>query len=218
MKTTSVSRRRFVQSAAGAATGVVLFPALACSTGTPSAPADNSNLVGPLPGYSPQIGTLVSMMHWMRGVVLSSVQSLGQSQLDHLFDPQANIIGAMLLHLAATEAFYQATTFDGRNGYNAQEQKRWGAVMGLGPAGRHAIKGQDLPYYLATLQEVREKTLTELRRRDDAWLAAVDPAFFGNQPTNNYCKWFHVVEHESNHNGQIKWLKSRLPGAKPAEE
>lgn len=37
-------------------------------------------------------------------------------------------------------------------------------------------------------------------------------------PTNNYCKWFHVCEHESNHNGQIKFLKSRLPGAKPASE
>ena len=32
-------------------------------------------------------------------------------------------------------------------------------------------------------------------------------------PTNNYCKWFHVCEHESNHNGQIKWIKGRLPNA-----
>jgi hypothetical protein len=29
-------------------------------------------------------------------------------------------------------------------------------------------------------------------------------------PTNNYCKWFHVCEHESNHNGQIKWIRGRL--------
>jgi len=27
-----------------------------------------------------------------------------------------------------------------------------------------------------------------------------------------------VAEHESNHNGQIKLLKGRLPGAKPAGE
>ena len=31
-----------------------------------------------------------------------------------------------------------------------------------------------------------------------------------------YAKWFHVAEHESNHDGQIKFLKSRLPGSKPA--
>jgi hypothetical protein len=35
---------------------------------------------------------------------------------------------------------------------------------------------------------------------------------------NNYGKWFHVAEHESNHNGQIKFLKSRVPGGKPAAE
>ena len=34
-----------------------------------------------------------------------------------------------------------------------------------------------------------------------------------SDPTNNYAKWFHVCEHESNHNGQIKWIAGRLPGA-----
>ena len=41
---------------------------------------------------------------------------------------------------------------------------------------------------------------------------------WGWGPTNNYCKWFHVCEHESNHNGQIKFLKKRIPGAKPDSE
>jgi hypothetical protein len=35
---------------------------------------------------------------------------------------------------------------------------------------------------------------------------------------NNYAKWFHVAEHESNHDGQIKLLKRRLPGAKETSE
>jgi hypothetical protein len=83
--------------------------------------------------------------------------------------------------------------------------------MDLGEAGRKQIKGHDLAYYLQSLQRVREYTLAEFRKRDDKWLAQVDPAFFDHQPTNNYCKWFHVCEHESNHNGQIKWLKSRIP-------
>ena len=29
---------------------------------------------------------------------------------------------------------------------------------------------------------------------------------------------FHVAEHESNHNGQIKFLSKRLPGAKSSSE
>jgi hypothetical protein len=36
--------------------------------------------------------------------------------------------------------------------------------------------------------------------------------------TNDYRKWFHVREHESNHNGQIKFLAKRLPGVKPDDE
>ena len=83
---------------------------------------------------------------------------------------------------------------------------------------RKSIKGHDLKYYTDMLSEVREKTLSEFRKRDDAWLMKVDPKFFGGKPTNNYCKWFHVCEHESNHNGQIKWIAKRLPGAKPDSE
>jgi hypothetical protein len=89
--------------------------------------------------------------------------------------------------------------------------------MKLGEEGRKQIKGNNLDYYLSTLSEVRENTLKEFKKRDDKWLMKVDKEW-GWGPTNNYCKWFHVCEHESNHNGQIKWIKSRLPGAKGTGE
>ena len=89
--------------------------------------------------------------------------------------------------------------------------------MELGEPARKRITGYNLDYYANILKETREETLAELRKRDDAWLAAVDQKW-GWGPTNNYCKWFHVTEHEANHNGQIKLLKARLPGAKPASE
>ena len=54
--------------------------------------------------------------------------------------------------------------------------------------------------------------LAEFKKRDDKWFAEVDPSFFGRKPTNNYCKWFHVCEHEANHRGQITLVKKRLPG------
>jgi hypothetical protein len=91
---------------------------------------EDINIIGPKKGYSPQIGTLVSMLTWIRRSVLRSVEKLNQQELDFRFDPK----------------------------------------------------------------------------------------FFGGMPTNDYRKWFHVCEHESNHNGQIKWLAKRLPGAKPGNE
>jgi hypothetical protein len=85
--------------------------------------------------------------------------------------------------------------------------------MNLGEPARKAIKGNSLDHYLTILGESRERNLAEFRKLDDKWLALVD-----QQGANNYAKWFHVAEHESNHDGQIKFLKSRLPGAKPAAE
>lgn len=176
-------------------------------------------IVGPKKGYSPQIGTLVSMMAFMRWQVLSSVKGMSPKDLDFLLDEKANRIGALLLHLVAVEKFFQANTFEGMNPDKLPEawKEKWGPAMELGDPGRKQIQGNTLDHYLGSLNETREKTLEEFRKRDDAWLMAVDKTW-GWGPTNNYCKWFHVTEHEANHNGQIKLLKSRLPGAKPATE
>lgn len=101
----------------------------------------------------------------------------GLEQLDFLLDNKANRIGALLLHLAATEKLYQLNTFDnlGANElYKSGAFKDWVVPMDLGESGRQAIKGHDLDYYLNLLQEGRAKTLAEFRKRDDAWLMAVD--------------------------------------------
>src|SRR4029450_2317479 len=88
--------------------GLTLLPSLAW-------PADDGvNIIGPKSGYSPQIGTMVSMLTWMRMVVLESVKGMSEKDLDYLFDKDANAIGALLLHLAATETYYGIHTFEGK--------------------------------------------------------------------------------------------------------
>ena len=169
------------------------------------------NIVGPKEGFSPQIGTLVSMMNWMRHIILMPVRGMGIADLDYLLDDKANSIGAMLWHLAATERFYQIHTFEGRRwgDWTDEESEQWLVASMLGDGARATIKGNPLEFYLEKLDSVREHTLTEFAKRDDDWLMAVDDEWFWG-PTNNYCKWFHVCEHESNHNGQFKLIKSRL--------
>ena len=210
-------RRYFLRASAALTTGI----AGASLISSPPAYSEDAdiNIIGPKKGYTPQIGTLVSEMSWMRMVVLMSVKGMTQKDLDFLFDAKANTIGALLMHLAATETFYQLNTFEGLGEDKIPEswKEKWGMPMELGEPARKGIKGHDLDYYLNLLSETREKTLAEFRKRDDAWLMSIDKTW-GWGPTNNYCKWFHVCEHESNHNGQIKFLKSRLPGAKPASE
>lgn len=210
------SRRNFLKTAAA-------FSAAASALSLSSQPAFSEeaeiNIIGPKKGYSPQMGTLVSMMAWMRSTMLSSVKGMTQKDLDYLIDANANTIGALLLHLAATDAFYHAITFQGISMTELPEafKEKWGMPMELGEPARKGIKGHDLDYYLNILNETREQTLAEFRKRDDAWLLAVDKNWPWG-PTNNYCKWFHVCEHESNHNGQIKFLRKRIPGAKGDSE
>lgn len=173
---------------------------------------DEINIIGPKKGYTPKIGTLVSMLNWMRAEILLPIQGLSVEDLDYLHDDKSNTIGAMLLHMAATERFYQIHTFEGRKwgDWNRQDVLDWETASLLGDKARESIKGNTLEFYLKMLDKVRRKTLQELSKLDDDWLMSVDNDWFW-APTNNYCKWFHVCEHESNHSGQIKFIVSRLP-------
>jgi uncharacterized damage-inducible protein DinB len=164
-------------------------------------------LIGEIPGFTPEIGRLVSMMNYARSTTLQAVAGLGVDELDYLHDPQSNSIGALLSHIAAAEVGYQAATFDGRD-LNAEETLHWGAAMALGARARDEIRGHGLDHYLGRLEQIRAKTLAELGRRDDQWLDAHTVSSSG-QKVNNYFKWFHVIGHEINHRGQIRWLRSR---------
>ena len=71
---------------------------------------DSLYLVGPQDGFSPHVGSLLSMMTMMRVWVLSTVKDLTVEELDFQIDDESNSMGAMLLHLAATERYYQLNT------------------------------------------------------------------------------------------------------------
>jgi uncharacterized damage-inducible protein DinB len=170
-------------------------------------------LIGDVPGFTPQIGRLVSMMNYARLTTLSDVEGLSVEQLDYLHDPESNSIGALLFHIAAVEVWYQAATFSGRD-LNAEEMQEWGAGLDLGAKARDEIRGHELESYRNRLEQVRAATLAELARRNDDWLAEQAP-FWEGLPANNYFKWFHVFEDELNHRGQIRWLRRRAQASAP---
>jgi uncharacterized damage-inducible protein DinB len=207
-----MERRAFLKTSGAFVCGVGAAAAITPTVRAEPAVPEGPNIIGPRKGFSPHLGTLVSMLTWMRRPIISSVEGLTTKQLDYLHDAKANTIGALLLHLAATERLYQIHTFEERpwGDWDEETKKRWLVPMNLDQQARKSIKGNDLAYYLDALKTVREQTLRELQKRDDTWLMKVDAGFPWG-PTNNYCKWFHVCEHESNHNGQIKWIRGRLP-------
>lgn len=211
-KDTNSNRRKFIKKSIILGTALVSAPLISCAQTTSTKYSKSIYLIGPQDGYSPQIGTLLSTMTMMREWVVGTVKDLTIKQLDFQLDDQSNSIGAMLLHLAATERHYQLNTFDGIEWgkWSKEIKNEWGVASGLGEPARKEIKGNNIDYYLSILEEVRDKTKVEFALRNDDWLMESEP-FFAKEPTNNYCKWFHVCEHESNHRGQMKLIKKRIP-------
>ena len=108
------NRRNFLKSSGILGAGLLL-PNINLAAGRPIPIDGNIHEFGKRDGYAEQISILVSMMDWMRATVLRSVNGISQKELDFLLDKDSNSIGAMLIHLAATERYYQIHTFEGRS-------------------------------------------------------------------------------------------------------
>jgi uncharacterized damage-inducible protein DinB len=163
--------------------------------------------IEPIAGYSPTIGRLVGMLTYVRSTTLAAVDGITLAELDHLHDGESNSIGALLAHMAAVERSYQILTFEERL-LSPQETELWSTALKLGADARRSLRGYPLEHYLEELSAVRRGTLDALLARDDAWLErSVAPA----PRINAHWAWFHVAEDETNHRGQIRWLRQRLP-------
>jgi hypothetical protein len=162
----------------------------------------------PVEGASPLIGSMISMLENLKDRVESRVKNMSQYEIDYLHDEKANRIGSLIMHLAAAEVLYQVLTFENRE-FNEEEKAKWQVALDLDKGGRDEFKGHEIKYYLDIFNEVRAKTITELKKRDDAWFAEINKAS-GSGMNNHFC-WFHVMEHQSSHLGQILFLKKRIP-------
>ena len=183
---------------------IVIFPFLAMiaiSTAALSA----QNTINPRNGYSAQIGSLVEMLDDLKGRITRNVQGLSQTQTDYLLDQDANRVGALILHLAATEKYYQVYTFENR-GYSREEAKIWQIPMNLGEKARKELVGKSINHYLSIWDAVRKETLRLLKTKDDQWLAKKT----NRGSMNNHWAWYHVMEHQANHMGQIQMVIKRM--------
>ena len=159
-------------------------------------------------GFTKTMGELVSMLEHTRNVTVDEIKDLCEQELDKVAEGDVNTIGMLLLHIASIEFVHGVISFEGRD-IHETELKKWKAALELGEGARKTIKGHSIEYYLKELSAVREKTLTELRKRNDDWLFE-EKQWPNGVPYNHYYLWFHVMEDEINHRGQIRSLKRRL--------
>ncbi|RLJ86761.1 DinB family protein [Planococcus citreus] len=159
-------------------------------------------------GFSPKIGELMSMLDYTRAVTLANVEGLSTEELDYLADGHANSIGALLMHIAAIEFVHQVIAFENRD-LTERELDQWLVPLELGDRARNEIRDQPLDYYLAELKKVRDHTLSLMENVDDSWLYE-EGQYDNGVVYNKYFLWFHVVEDETSHRGQIRILKRML--------
>ena len=164
----------------------------------------SAQTIEPTKGYDTQIGNMVSMLDDLKSRVTRSVSNLSQEETDFLLDENANRIGAMIYHLAATEKYYQLYTFENR-GFN-KDEKAWETALGLGENGREAFQNKPIQYYLDIWNDVRKETLRLLKTKNDKWFVSK----VKNSNMNNHWAWYHVMEHQANHMGQIRLIIKRI--------
>ena len=156
--------------------------------------------IHPQPGYSSEVAELVSMLEHARAVTLEEVAHISQAELDQQ-TISGNTIGALLFHIAAVEKVHQLITFEGRD-FNAEEYEKWGAGIDLGEKSQ-GISGYPISFYIQQLEEVRKDSLRLLKSVDQDWLFG-EKKWPNGVLHNNYYLWYHVMEDEIRHRGQIR--------------
>ncbi|BDP41338.1 hypothetical protein DAETH_13070 [Deinococcus aetherius] len=166
-------------------------------------------VIKPPPGYTPHIGVLVAMLHYARLTTLQAVAGLGVEELDATPPGFSNSIGMLLAHIAAVDRVYQRLSFENRD-FDEGENALYGGALSLGKEGGR-VQGFPLEHYLDELEAARADTLAELARRDDEWLALRLQVPDFDYP-NHHWAWFHVMEDEVSHRGQIRVIRKALAG------
>lgn len=167
--------------------------------------------IKPVRGYSDKIGELVFMLEHIREGTIQEMNGLEQHQLDGLDHGNGNSIGALLAHIAAIEKVHQLISFEGRD-FTETEWAVWGNALMLGEKARQEITERPLHHYIEQLNDVRKTTLQKLQEKDDDWLYE-ERRWPNGIPYNMYYLWFHVLEDEISHRGQIRALRKKLSGA-----
>jgi uncharacterized damage-inducible protein DinB len=161
------------------------------------------------PPYTPHIGVLVAMMYYARLTTLQAVGDLNTKELDTVPSGFSNSVGMLLAHIAAVDRLYQRLSFQGR-GVDAQEGESYAGAFTLGKVGKR-VQGVPLERLLTDLEAARADTLVGLARRDDAWLATdLQVQMPGFADLNHHWAWFHVMEDELSHRGQIRLLRKTI--------
>ncbi len=175
---------------------------------------ENSYRLTHTSNLTPKVAYWYSQMFEVRNRLINILKSINDtSVLD--FSPNEHkieTIGTLLLHIAAVEWSWIFEDIDGLK----MDYEQWKYAFALKPSVKiPQLTGKNLNYYLDRLTDVRKQVHKRLLEFTDEDLNTV----VSEPPYTYTVEWifFHLVEHEAMHIGQINVLK-RLYEIKKSEK
>lgn len=150
-------------------------------------------------------GWMISMLQYTRANTIKLVTPLTDIELDTCLPNHNNSIGSLLLHIAAMERNTQCITCLGRD-MNSAERKRWKHSM-AGNMDVIIYRNKTAGWYTGLLRRARTRSLAMLKGKNAAWLKQFTRPY---KNTSNGFLWFHLMEDELCHQGQIKSMIRHL--------
>ena len=150
---------------------------------------------------------LLNQMQFIREKTINLVAGLSIAELDYEFDQFANTIGTLLLHIGSLEYFTLRNVFPGIP-FLHSEAIIWAKAFGQ-QMSKKLVYGDSVAFYLDSIAGIRQTTIERLSVKNDEWLFESrwekDDIMY-----NYYYKFFHLIEDEISHCGQIKIIKKRI--------
>ena len=152
---------------------------------------------------SPRISKWYAQMYEIRQWLLHMIGDLSIEEIDFTPDERTvESVGTLLIHIAAVEWSWIFEDIDGLE----MDFDKFKHGFSLRPnVNIQQIEGKTLQFYITMLDEVREQVYERMQQLTDEDLEK-EVEENGNKFTIDWI-FFHLVEHEAMHVGQISLLK-----------
>ena len=161
----------------------------------------------PHPGLSTGIGYYLGGMEEVRSHVVAAVKNISDDKIGKPAFLGVHSIGGLVLHIAEAEWFYMQMVFLGHQ--LTEEDKAMACWDILDDVERIARNGYTAEFCLLEAERIRNQTRDVLFSCSDKDLDRLITHERNGKTTEYNLRWIlhHLVDHESQHKGQILMLK-----------
>ncbi len=163
-------------------------------------------------GFTPEIGFYLSGMEEVREQVRDAVAKLTGEKLNRPAFLGAHSIGALVLHIGEAEWWWMQCNVAGHELTDEDRQAPFWDVLEEPDA--FASRGYTAEFCLQEINKIRNKTRIALAKFNDDDLDRIFSYKRHDKIHEQSLRWIlhHLIDHESQHKGQILMLKRLMAG------